>query len=345
MAAITKAEITLHPALAMNQTETTGGVINNSITIVDLQKGVLKDITAAQRVAGGEFFYKLFQKIGNIDNKIYGQAAMFLGDALQNDYVISLRAGSFTDVQSDVAAARNYGCGYLAVAVNANEQTIVINTRGATYAHFQNGDLICITDYVDVDDITGNVEFAHIDEIPTWNGDECTIHIDTPLGYNYTTTRTVDTVEIRTRIASCIEFGDVIGSITTSDKTSAHGTVDETQVVPNSIAGISQTMTISFVSGLDFNVVSNVAGLTLPNGQKTTDYEPQNDDYILPYLTIPASFWTNDGAGDWVAGDTVKIHTNPCAMPFWIVIDVPSNSEASDLEIVNPWCNGTSGSS
>ena len=248
------------------------------------------------------------------------------------------------DVWNDVSAARNYGCGTLNTALNAN-QTIIINTRGYTYDQFKNGDLLCVVSQTNPEDTTGEIEYPRIDQEPTWNGDQVTVHIDTPLSYAYPVSRTVNDQTIKTRIASCIEYGDVQGTISTSDKTTAHGTVDESQVIVNSIAGTSQTLTITFESGLDFNVVSNVSGLTLANGQKTSDYEPQNDDYLLPFLTIPADFWTNDGAGDWVAGDTVKIHTNPCAMAYWIVVDVPANSDASDLEMVSPYSNGTSGSS
>ena len=158
------------------------------------------------------------------------------------------------------------------------------------------------------------------------------------LHYAYPVFRTVNDVVIKTRIASCIEYGDVQGTISTSDKTTAHGTVDESQVIVNSIAGTSQTLTITFDSGLDFNVVSNVSGLTLPIKRPLIT---NHNDYLLPFLTIPAGFWTNDEAGDWVAGDT--IHTNPCAMPYWIVVYISANSEASDLELVSPYSNGISG--
>ena len=156
---------------------------------------------------------------------------MFLGDPLVGDYVINLKKGTFSDVWDDVSADRNYGCGTLNTALNANDLTIVINTRGFVYDQFKNGDKICVTSQANPDDITGEIEYHRIDQEPTWNGDEVTIHIATQLSYAYPVSRTVDDVVIKTRVASCIEFGDVEGTISTSDKTTAHGTVDETQII------------------------------------------------------------------------------------------------------------------
>ncbi|MFK5969280.1 MAG: hypothetical protein QM487_04065 [Candidatus Marithrix sp.] len=78
---------------------------------------------------------------GNPDNKIYGDARIFLGDPLEGDYVINLKKGTFSDVWDDVSTDRNYGTGTLDTALNASDQTIVINIRGFAYDQFKNGDL------------------------------------------------------------------------------------------------------------------------------------------------------------------------------------------------------------
>jgi hypothetical protein len=348
MAAIQASEIVTHPAAAMNQTNSAGGVINSDITIASGAIGnVIEDITEAERLNGIQRHYKLFAKIGNPDNKIYKQARIFLQHPLENDYYTSLIKGDFDELWNDISANRKYGSGNLktGTALSPGDQTLIIDTRGVSYAHFQQNDLIVITDKLDTTDITGHSEFARINQPVSWNGDEATIHFDTPLRHAYADQRVLNNTTIKTHISSCIEYGDIKAQATITDNTSAHGTTDNSALIYNHIAAISQTITIAFQDTNNFTATSNIGGITLPAGQKTVLYEPQNPTYLKPYITIPATFWTNDGAGDWAAGDTLKISTTPAAIPYWLIIDIPPSSAASDLEIIDIWTDGYSGSS
>ncbi len=347
MPSIRSDEITTHPAIFMNQSNSAGGVINNSQFIAsNVVAALISDISEAERLNGTIRYYKTFKKIGNPENKIYKSGMIYLAYPLQGQYTTSFLKGTFTDVWSDASGNREYGCGALSesTTLSVADQTIVIDTRGASYEHFQNGDLIVVSDQKNSLDVTGHIEFVRIDQNVSWNGDEATVHVDTPLRYAYNALRLHDGETIQTRIASCLEYGDVIGTAMSSNNTSVHGTTNDSTIVVNSIAGITQTFTITFDSSSEFNVVSNVSGITLPSGSKLTVYEPENPDYLEPYLTIPSSFWVNDGAGDWAAGDSVKINTNPCAMPMWIKIIIPAGAEAAELETVPTYTAGYSGS-
>lgn len=345
MAVISSNDFVMHPSTNMNQTSGAGGIMDGTKTIATNQIAALvSDILASERLAGVTRKYKIFLKIGNTDDLTYKNASVWVASPLLT-YKLHLLKGTFTDVWADVSAQRKYGCGTLATAVLANAQTVVVNTDGASYNHFQNGDLIAIFDQMTPTDSTGNLDLVRIDQAPAWNGDEVTLHFSTPLRSSYATSRLTGGVTVKTRIASCAEYGDVKGSATTSDKSSVHGTVDATKLSVDSIGGITQTATLTFENGTDFNVVSNLAGVTLPVGQKTSEYAPINPNYPgQPYFTVPTAFWTDDGSGSWTAGDSIKITTNPAALPIWVVIEVAAGSPASALEVIDLWNYGYSGS-
>ncbi len=345
MAAIQANEIVIHPAAAMNQTDSAGGVINSNSTIpTNVIGNLIEDITEAERLAGVTRHYKVFCKIGNSDNKIYKQASLFLVRPLENDYFTDLKIGTHNDTWATAKTERKYGSANLAAPLTAGDQTAILNTRGATRAHFQNGDLISITDLKDTTDITGHMELYKIDQPVSWNGDEATIHFDTPLRYPYAVERTLNTETIKTTVASCLEYGDVKATASISDNTSAHGTTDLDTITLDHIAGIDQILTFSFNDANNYSVTSNIGGITLPDGQKTALYEPQNSTFLRPYLSVPAQFWTNDGSGDWTTGDTVKIETHPAAMPYWISLEIPPGATASDLDTLIIRTNGYSSS-
>ncbi|MCP4700790.1 MAG: hypothetical protein GY862_28640, partial [Gammaproteobacteria bacterium] len=210
-----------------------------------------------------------------------------------------------------------YGCANLkaATSLTAGDVTAVVNTRGQSYAHFQTGDTVAVFDQFNPEDITGHTEFKTLTNV-SWNGDEATLTFDSGLKYGYASSRTLEGNVVRTRVSSCVDYGDVLGSFSVTDKASAAGTYVETDTVKvDSIAGVTQTFTFTFDSATSFTVAGDSLG-ALPSGSTGSSYEPQNGDYTRQYLTVPPGFWT----GTWANGDSVKIHTNPCAMPHWVYI-------------------------
>lgn len=351
MPAIQSSEIIFHPAVDTTQTNSAGGRMNKALTLVSNTIGnVFPDVEESQRLDGltgtNALRAKLFVNVENMDNKTYRNATVFLGNVLDSDYVQSLIPGNFANVWADVSSGRKYGAGLLASAPSYNSgtdtTTLVVNTRGASYLHFATGDRIAIVNKAVPTDSTGHLEFKDITGI-AWSGNQATLTVDGPLRYSYPTQRTLNDVTIYTRISSGIKYNDVACTFTVSNNTSVHGTYNNTQLLPRNQGAITQTITLTFISGDSFQALSNIAGVTLTTGSRGQTWAPL-DNSGDAYLAIPPAFWTNDGVGDWSAGDTLQIHTEPCALPFFWVVDVPVGSAPSELEICVVWVNGYSGS-
>ena len=155
--------------------------------------------------------------------------------------------------------------------------------------------------------------------------------------------RTVNSVTIYTRVASCIAAGDVKQTFSETGNTSAHGTSEVANILARNIGAISQIITITFTTATDFSAVSNQGGVSLTGGNRLSTWQPPNSlgGY---YLAVPSTFWPNDGSGDWQAGDSVQIHSEPPAIPVFCVIDVPASSVAVELDNFSIWAYGSSGS-
>lgn len=323
---IVAGEIVTHPALNMTQTDAAGGRMDTTTTIPDNVVGYLIDsIREVERTQTGGSLrrYKVFYKFGNANSLTAQSAKLWLDQIVDGDPVGSLIKGNFTNVWSDVSSARKYGCGNLADPITSGDQTITVNTEGAGYVHFVNGDLIAIISRANKLDSTGYIELKRIDQAVTFAGDEATIHVDSPIKYSYPTSRTLSGVTVYTRVASVLEYGDVKGTFSVHDKASASGTYSTASdaITVDSIAGITQTFTITFDSSTTFQVVGDTLGV-LDSGGKNTTYEPTNSTYNRPYLSIPPAFWT----GTWANGDILKITTNPAALPVFIALQIPEDA-------------------
>jgi hypothetical protein len=319
-------EMITHPALNTTQTDAAGGRMDTTIVIPDNVIGWLIDtVREVERTQSGGSLrrYKTFWKFGNSANLTAKDSKLWLDQIVAGDAIGSLIKGNFTNVWSDVASARKYGCGQLADPITAGDVSITVNTEGAGYVHFANGDLVAVMSRQDKSDTTGYIELKRIDQVVTWGGDEATLHFDSPMKYAYPTSRTLSGVTIPTRVASVIEYGDVKGTFSVHDKVSASGTysTESDAITVDSIAGITQTFTITFDSTTTFQVAGDTLG-TLASGSRNTTYEPTNDTYNRPYLSIPPAFWT----GTWANGDSVKVTINPCAMPVFIALQIPQDA-------------------
>ncbi|OQW92831.1 MAG: hypothetical protein BWK78_00445 [Thiotrichaceae bacterium IS1] len=351
MPAIQSSEIIIHPAVDTTQTNSAGGRMNKAITLVSNTIGnVFPDVEESQRLDGlvgvNAMRAKLFANIENQDNKTYRDATVFMGNASNFNYVQSIIKGDFSNVWADVGAGRKYGTGLLYDAPTYNSVTnttsIRVATRGVGYGHFATGDRIAITDKSLTTDNTGHLEFKQVTAV-SWNGDVAILTVSEPLRYSYATQRTLNAVTVYTRVASCATFGNVACTFAVTSNTSAHGTYDITKLSPRNKGAITQIITITFDSTTVFQAASNIEGIEIIGGNKNNIWEP-TDNSGEAFLMIAPEFWTNDGAGNWAAGDSIQIHTNPCALPFFLTLDVPAGAEPSELELAQFWINGYSGS-
>lgn len=335
--ALEPSEFTWYAAADTSDTDTTGGKLNYLRPVSpNTIGGFFETISTADRLDGVLKKAKFFAKVEGVGNFTFGDAKIYLYFAFpENGITLSLLPGTASNVYGDVKNGRKYGVGVLASTPTYNdvtdETTIVVSTKGEAYHHFVynangTGNKIAILDRSSPTDSTGHEEFHSI-IAASYSGSQCTLKISGQLRHSYATTRAVNGETIPTRVASCVEFGDVKCAYSVLNNTSINGTYDTTKLLPRNIGAINQTITITFESANSFVASSNVADITLTGGAKNTTWEPA-DLAGNPYLAVPSSFWTNNGNGDWQAGDTVQIHTEPAAASVFVEIDVGANSNS-----------------
>jgi len=330
---IIASEIKVRPSLDMTQASTSGGMMDKSTELVSgLLGNPVTSMLDAERTAGVTRHYKIHFNVEDSENGIYKTAKMFISQNLTADIVGSLKLGTYTSTKADVAADRQFGTGRLATALTAGDQTIVVDTRGVSYDHFQNGDMIAVHNMGDYDDATGTMDFLTIDQAPSWNGDQVTLHVSSGVTNDYALSRVSGSDTIYSAVGSVVEFGDVETSFVSQNLTSASGTVDDNAgVIVKNEGAIYQTLTFTFDSATTYTVASNRSGVTMPSGNVSSLYD-------TTYLSVPSGFW----GGTWTSGDSVQIVTSPATMPTHVYLDVPAGAAASNIETLYPWVFGDS---
>lgn len=328
-----RAEITACPAASMAQTNAGGGRIDtsNTLSMAGIVSQVISEILESERTSGVVRHYKMGWHIKDAENTPYGSLLIYLDDIQNGDFVANLRTATQTDTWVD-DTGRNYGVGRLAANVSAGATTVVIDTRGAAYAQFQDGDDVVISniDPDDIDDTSGTRERHVISGAPSWNGDQITLTLASPLANSYNATRTLNSETVYTRVAACINAGDVQSSAVVQNNTSGAGTLDAAQISVPFIGGIQQTVTLTFSDATNFTASSDVGGVTLASGAIGSNWQPNNADHSSPYVSVPSAAF----GGTWANGDTVQIVTTPAVAPFRLVFDVPAGA-ASNSGSVN----------
>lgn len=324
---IERAEIKFYGANA------TTGVLNKANPLGDnILAQVFGDVTDAERQVGTERNYKLFWNFEDPENLTAKNLLLYLFKPLTGDVVASLVYADHSDLWADVSASQKFGCANVApgVTLTAGSSTsVLVNTRGQSYAHFVAGMKTILTNKADIDDLTGTSEVLTIQSV-SWNGDQATVTFTTPVKYSYADSRTVGADTVDTRLSSCVEFEDIQCGFSVTNNTSAHGTTDSAALLPRNFGAIHQTITATFDDANNFSAVSST-GEVLNGGNKLTTWQPL-DASGNAYMAVPSTFWTNDGAGDWSAGDSVQIHTTPAAARFFVHLDVPINAAPIALE-------------
>jgi hypothetical protein len=246
--------------------------------------------------------------------------------------VASLVKSTHTQVWTDVASHQKHGCANIAPGQTLQagvSSSVLVNTRGATYNHYVVGMTVLLTDVSMLDDMTGKFELLEIASV-NWNGDQANLTFTTPVKFGYTSFRTLNGSEIATRVASCINYGDIACGFTVSGNTSSFGTVDVSKLQARNVGAIHQSLTFSFISASSFNVSSSDAGVgSMAPGSITSSYRPI-DNNGNAYLSVPSEFW----GGTWSAGDSVIIHTTPASVPFFVHLNIPAGTPAIAIETI-----------
>jgi hypothetical protein len=349
MAAILPNEIVTYPSISIVDGDANGGRMNHLIELPNNAVGVFPDILEAQRLDGrigtNALTQKVFRCVRNAENKTYTDALLYLGfpfDAA--GHVLEITPATHTSVWSDVKSLRRYGVGNLSNAPAFNgatgKTTIVVQTAGSGFNHFQVNDEIIITNQLSTTDSTGTMEVLTI-ESATYVGTECTIIVNGRLRYNYQPTRLSGGVTINTRVASCAPMGDVKCGFSASANSSAAGTFDPSKILARNMGAKHQTITVQFNSATTFTAISNQSeiGSSVVSGSVAATWEPQ-DNFGQPMLSVPSEAW----GGTWASGDSIQIHITPPAMPVFLVIQVQAGSPAFESQQIPLWSFGHSSS-
>lgn len=204
----------------------------------------------------------------------------------------------------DTETKRKYGPAELAADVVAGATILTLEVKNSELASgnnncWQDSDNFFITDRATASVTGGNFEKRVISGSPAVDPDGVTITISftEPLINGYTAGTVVSSFPPKASI-NCNQFDNLVETGITGTTTVDIATAGN--VVVNSVGALEMTLTFSVTgTGSTFDVTTDYPGIpTLPSGNTTIDYAPQNDDVSQPYATFKAGWITNGQAGD-----------------------------------------------
>ena len=307
------AELLLYQAQQNNDLASNGGRLTSTTIADNVKNNLWPDVPEAERTAGSNKYRKFFIKVDDPENLAYQNTRVFVETHSPGDDSVTIFAGTQRNTQGDLSSPRLYGAGDLDANVSAMDPTIDVLTEGSALGIFQDGDTIRISDKATVSG-PGNEEFLTLAATGavSYLGNVATLTLaagQEPQNA-YSTTNT--------RVASVIEHGNVDTSIDNVTVTSAAGTFDDTQVTQEHRSTVEETWTVTFTSSTEFSVSGDTLG-SIGTGNVSTTFAPNNPDFSLPYMSIPAAAW----GGTFIISDTVSFQTHPAAIPVWQNRDVP----------------------
>ncbi len=327
--AIVDSELIMLKSKVVGDTIANGGLIDNTAQVVSgVVNNVWPSVFKAERAAGSTKYRKTFLKVANDDDEILYNPQVWMDLITQGDDWVLFFIATFIDTQADITGGEDcYGCASLNTNVAAGVSSFIVDVEDASLATgaadeiFRDGDTIRITNKDTPSSGTGTEEEHVISGAPSVSSLEVTITIVGTLANAYNT----DDNTYGTRIMSVVEPSDIVSAFdSVVDTTAGDGTFDEvtSPIVLDNIGTIDQTVTLTFTDGTNFTAASNVAGVSLTGGAKTSDYLPDNPDVSKPYFTVPTAGF----AGTWASGDTLVFHTSPAAAAIWQKRVVPAGA-------------------
>lgn len=311
---IIASELQWYKSETVDDTINNGGRMSSNLSPTQVKNNVWPDVSQAERIAGSTKYRKMFIKVSNDDDITLVNPRIFVETYTPADDNVSIFEGTQNDIQDDLTGSeRLYGCGQLDANVIATATSMDVLTEGVALDHFQDGDLIRISDKTDVDDGGGNEEFVTISGAPSYSGDVATISFTPALANGYSAAAT--------RVASVIEASNIIGASTGVTVVSGGGAYDDATypVELDSIGSVEQDWTLTFTSPTAFDIVGDTLG-NVGSGNISTDATPNNPDFSKPYFTLQQEGFS----GTFSAADTLSFTTSPAAAPIWYKRTVPA---------------------
>lgn len=318
MSSIIASEIVWRKPTVISDASSNGGRMAFTAIANAVKNNIWPDVPQSERTAGSLKYRKVYIHIANDSDLALISPKVFVETQTPGDDRITFFPGTQTDTQANITGIeRQYGAGKLNANISANATTITVLTELAADNIFRDGDLIRISDKSSVDDVSNNEEFLTITGTPTYAGDVCTIHTTTGTVYPY--------LAANTKVASVYQPGDISANIASFTKNSVGGTYNTTDypVLPDAIASIRQSITLTFSNATTFSCVGDTLG-SMGTGNVNSDFSPSNPNYTKPYFTLRSLGF----GGVWQNGDTITFIVNPAAVPIWYKRTVPAGASS-----------------
>lgn len=327
---IVRSEIqTVYAPENISDTPSNGGRMTDNV-IPDATLGNLfPPAGSAELTAGSQRFRKAYYKNENVE---VPPVAVPAGLALQlarifverytpgeDEYMIF--EGTQLDTENDLTGSEPlYGCGQLNANVTGGATSVDVAVHDwSQFPIFRNGDLIRLSDKVDIDAL-GITEFVRIHPVTaiTESLDVVTLPLETALVNGF--------LAIDTRVLSVIESGNVVGDFDTFIVTSgATGTYDEiaNPIEHDNAGAIQQAWTLDFTSATNYDLSGDTLG-AVSSGNVSSDFAPTNPDFGRPYFTLRSAGF----GGTFQSGDTITFNTAPASRGIWALRDIPAGSSS-----------------
>lgn len=317
---ILSSELKEYKAAVMDDSAASGGRLTANELVDGVKNNLWPDADSAERTAGSTKYRKTFKKIDNAGNLALQNSVLFVETQSPGDDAVTIFPATQRNTKADITGSeRQYGAGQLNADVSAGAGSVDVLVEDPADPIFADGDLIRISDKADVEAGTGNEEYIRLASPAglSFAGSVATLTFaaGVTLQNAYTAAST--------RVAACIEAGDIQTSADNWAETSAAGTYDEATYPPelDNESTVEETFTLSFTGATTFDVIGDTLG-NLGSFSTGADCAPNNADFGKPYFTLRSAGW----GGTWANGDTVVFQTHPAAYPIWNKRVIPAGA-------------------
>lgn len=309
---VNRNHIKIMKSVVVNRTTTNGGRMSTNEWLTGRINEEYPQISFSEMQAGSEIYLKGFVKIAHPQNEVAKNVKIGLWKPTPGQDKVFLIPATQVDTQADFGTTL-FGCGKLYSSVVEGQTVIDVLTEDVTNIIFRDGDDLRISD-IDFDTGLGNEEFNTVSGTPTINGDIVSIYLTKPLLNAYSGTNTY--------VTSLLNVGDLGPTNSVPVVTSVAGTFNQAYLQVQSIGGLYETITITFITSTNFTCTGDFSG-SLGLGTISGTFNPINSAFATPFFIINPYAW----GGTFVTGDTVVFTTIPAAYPYVERRDVVAGAE------------------
>ena len=307
--ALANYDIIYRKPAVQNDTAANGGSMTAAIIGSAVKNALWPDTRIAERSAGSDKWRKLYLHFAPVDNSQALDVHVIPWSPTAADDRVRLYLGTHSDTQATIAATPGnaYGAANANVAILAAGSTsVAVALESAAETIFRVGGLIHITDKESELSADGAEEYATLTGVSV-SGTTATLSF-AALANAYAETPTA-----KIKVASVLDLGDVIATVTAGTVTSTAGTFDAASVVLVPRSAINDTWMLTFTSATAYSVSGTATGALATAGSTTSSFSPTNNAFGGPYFAIPPGAFS----GTFAAGDTLTFFTAPAARGLW----------------------------